>query len=193
MSARIGHGGTEASAPAERIRYDITACSLGQLLVAASDRGVCAILLGDGVDELQLDLTRRFPQADLVRDPEAVASVMESVLVGVESGSAIDGLDLDLRGTEFQRRVWRTLAGTPAGSTASYREIAQGLDMPSATRAVAGACGANSLAVVVPCHRVVRSDGSLSGYRWGVERKRELLRREREAAKQAGRAPLPTN
>ncbi len=163
------------------IRFAIAQCSLGAILVAATARGVCAILFGDDPEELAHDLERRFPRAELIGADLAFEQLVAKVIALVEApgGAAID-LPLDIRGTAFQERVWKALSKIPSGTTASYAQIAAAIGAPSATRAVAQACGANSLAVAIPCHRVVRTDGNLSGYRWGVERKQKLL--EREAA-----------
>lgn len=163
------------------IRFAVGTCSLGSILVAASGRGVCAILMGDDPDALVRDLQDRFPQATLVGGDAGFEATVATVVSLVEApGLGLD-LPLDIRGTAFQQRVWQALRAIPAGSTASYAEIAEQIGAPKAARAVAAACAANPLAVAVPCHRVVRNDGALSGYRWGVERKRALL--DREAAK----------
>lgn len=160
------------------IRFAVGECSLGSILVAASERGVCAILLGDDPDALARDLQDRFPKAELIGADAAFEQLVATVVGFVEMpGRGLD-LPLDVRGTAFQQRVWQALREIPAGTTASYAEIAQRIGAPKAVRAVAGACAANALAVAIPCHRVVRSDGGLSGYRWGVERKRALLERE---------------
>lgn len=160
------------------IRFAIGQCSLGAILVAQTTRGVCAILMGDDPEALAHDLQDRFPAATLIGGDAAFEQVVAKVVGLVETpGIGID-LPLDIRGTAFQRRVWEALQAIPAGKTASYTEIAERIGAPKAVRAVAGACAANALAVAIPCHRVVRSDGSLSGYRWGVERKRSLLERE---------------
>ena len=157
------------------IRFAIGKCSLGSLLVAQSDRGVCAILIGDDADALTRDLRGRFPEVVQGDVPVAkVAAFVDSRARGLD-------LPLDLRGTAFQRRVWQALQKIPAGKTASYTDIADRIGSPAAVRAVAQACAANPIAVAIPCHRVVRSDGALSGYRWGVERKRALLEREARA------------
>ena len=163
------------------IRFAIAACSLGALLVASTDKGVCAILLGDDAEMLLRDLQDRFPQADL-RGAEADYEQTVARVIGLVETPAL-GLDLplDVRGTAFQQRVWQALREIPAGSTVSYAELARRIGLPTGARAVAGACAANALAVAIPCHRVVRNDGALSGYRWGVERKQQLL--EREAGK----------
>jgi AraC family transcriptional regulator, regulatory protein of adaptative response / methylated-DNA-[protein]-cysteine methyltransferase len=168
---RAGGAGTE-------IRFAIGDCSLGTILVACSDRGVCAILLGDDADALARDLQDRFPNATLQGGDADFESLIAKVVGFVESPRIGLDLPLDVRGTAFQRRVWQALRAVPAGQTVSYAELAQGIGSPTAVRAVAQACGANSLAVAIPCHRVVRSDGALSGYRWGVERKRALLKME---------------
>jgi len=160
------------------IRFAIGQCALGSILVAQSEKGVCAILLGDDPDELAKDLQDRFPNATLISGDAEFESLVSQVIGLVENPSKGLDLPLDVRGTAFQQRVWEALQRIPSGSTVTYAEVAAELGEPKATRAVAGACAANNLAVVIPCHRVVRSDGSISGYRWGVERKRELLRRE---------------
>lgn len=162
----------------ETIRFAVGACSLGAILVAATARGVCAIALGDEPDALVHDLEDRFPRAELVGgDPKFEARVAR--VVGFVEAPAL-GLDLplDIRGTTFQQRVWHALRDVPAGATATYGEIAQRIGAAGAARAVARACASNPLAVAIPCHRVVRTGGELSGYRWGVERKRALLDRE---------------
>jgi AraC family transcriptional regulator of adaptative response/methylated-DNA-[protein]-cysteine methyltransferase len=148
--------------------------------VAATDEGICAILLGDEGDELARDLQRRFPQAPAAsaqREP-GLAAMLAKVIALVEAPHAGLALPLDLRGTPFQQRVWQALRRIPAGSTVSYAELAALVGLPNGARAVAGACAANALAVAIPCHRVLRSDGALSGYRWGVQRKQALLARE---------------
>ena len=163
------------------IRFAVGECSLGSILVARSERGVCAIFLGDDPDALTRELQDRFPRATLIGGDAAFEDVVAKVVGLIEApGTGVD-LPLDVRGTAFQQRVWRALREIPAGSTASYREIARRIGAPRAVRAVAHACATNPVAVAIPCHRVVRSDGGLAGYRWGVERKRELL--EREAAR----------
>jgi AraC family transcriptional regulator of adaptative response/methylated-DNA-[protein]-cysteine methyltransferase len=160
------------------IRFAIGECSLGSILVARSARGICAISLGDDPEELARDLQDRFPQARLIGDDADFAALVARVVGLVEApGLGLD-LPLDVRGTAFQRRVWEALRDIPPGATASYADIARRIGAPKSVRAVAQACGANPLAVAIPCHRVVRQDGSLSGYRWGVQRKQALLKRE---------------
>ncbi len=166
-------GGVDAS-----IRFAVAQCSLGAILVASTDRGVCAISFGDDPDALVRDLQDRFVKAELVGGDAAFETLVARVVGFVEApGLGLD-LPLDIRGTAFQQRVWTALLAIPAGTTASYARVAAEIGAPSAVRAVAHACATNTLAVAIPCHRVVRSDGGLSGYRWGVERKRALLDRE---------------
>jgi AraC family transcriptional regulator of adaptative response/methylated-DNA-[protein]-cysteine methyltransferase len=161
------------------IRFAVGACSLGHVLVAATETGVCAILLGDDPDALLRDLQDRFPKAVLTGGDHEFEAVVAQVVGLVEAPGQGTALPLDIGGTAFQQRVWQALRAIPPGRTASYAEVAQAIGAPAASRAVALACGANALAVAIPCHRVVRQDGSLSGYRWGVDRKRALLDRER--------------
>jgi AraC family transcriptional regulator of adaptative response/methylated-DNA-[protein]-cysteine methyltransferase len=160
------------------IRFAVAECSLGSILVARSAKGICAILLGDDPDALVRDLQDRFPRAALVGGDGAFEQTVARVIGLVEAPALGLDLPLDVRGTAFQRRVWRALRDIPAGKTASYAEIATRIGAPGSARAVAAACAANALAVAIPCHRVVRTDGSLSGYRWGVDRKQSLLERE---------------
>jgi AraC family transcriptional regulator of adaptative response/methylated-DNA-[protein]-cysteine methyltransferase len=160
------------------IRFAVGECSLGALLVAASDQGVCAILLGDDPDALVRDLQDRFPKARLTGGDTGFERLVARVVGFVERPAVDFDLPLDVRGTAFQQRVWQALRAIPAGATATYRDIARRVGAPKAVRAVAQACAANALAVAIPCHRVVRTDGALSGYRWGVQRKRALLARE---------------
>jgi AraC family transcriptional regulator of adaptative response/methylated-DNA-[protein]-cysteine methyltransferase len=160
------------------IHYAVHLSSLGLVLVAQSAQGVCAVLLGDDRQVLRSDLKDRFPGATLIEGDAKLSALAARVIESVESPAHGIDLPLDLRGTEFQRSVWKALRDIPAGTTASYLDIANRIGLPKSARAVAQACAANPLAVVVPCHRVVKSDGKLSGYRWGVERKRALLARE---------------
>jgi AraC family transcriptional regulator of adaptative response/methylated-DNA-[protein]-cysteine methyltransferase len=160
------------------IRFAVAQCSLGALLVAASDHGLCAVQMGDEPEALVRELQDRFARAELIGADTGFERWVAQVVGVVEApGTGLD-LPLDLRGTAFQRRVWAALRGIPAGETISYSQLAVRIGQPRAARAVAAACAANPVAVLVPCHRVVRTDGSVSGYRWGVERKRELLARE---------------
>jgi AraC family transcriptional regulator, regulatory protein of adaptative response / methylated-DNA-[protein]-cysteine methyltransferase len=160
------------------IRFAVGETSLGAVLVAATDKGVCAIMLGDDPDRLARELQDRFPRAELVGgDPGFERMVAEAVGLVEAPGQGLN-LPLDIRGTAFQERVWQALRAIPPGKTATYAEIARAVGRPKAARAVAQACAANPLAIAIPCHRVVRADGDLSGYRWGVERKRELIARE---------------
>jgi len=165
----------------ETLRYGIGTSPLGLLLVAQSEHGVCAILFGENAKTLEADLHHRFPHTALSRDDAALAATLAQACALIEHPDTAFHAMLDLRGTPFQRNVWAALRAIPAGGTASYKEVALRIGMPEASRAVAQACGANALAVAVPCHRVIRGDGALSGYRWGVERKRALLAREARA------------
>lgn len=165
----------------ETLRYGIGSSPLGLLAVAASERGVCAILFGESAKALAADLQQRFAQVKLLRDDAALAATLAQAAALIEHPDTAFHATLDLRGTPFQRKVWEALRAIPAGGTASYKEVALRIGLPDASRAVAQACGANALAVAVPCHRVIRGDGALSGYRWGVERKRALLAREARA------------
>ena len=160
------------------MHFAVGACSLGAILVAASARGVCAILLGDDPDALVRDLQDRFPKAQLIGGDQDFEHLIARVIGFVEAPAIGLDLPLDVRGTAFQRRVWQALRAIPSGATASYTDIAERIGIPRAVRAVAQACASNTLAVAIPCHRVVRKDGALAGYRWGVERKRALLERE---------------
>ena len=162
----------------EHIRFAVADCSLGAILIAATERGVCAILLGDCPESLVHDLENRFPNASLVAgDPEFEALASRAIGL-VETPAKAANLPLDIRGTAFQQKVWNAIRKIPPGETESYGQIANRIGATGAARAIAGACAANVLAVAVPCHRVVRNDGTVSGYHWGVERKRTLLKRE---------------
>ncbi len=175
LPARFRRGGAGAS-----ITFACGTSSLGVVLAAESERGVCAILLGASAGELEAELRRQFPQASLAAGGAAMERRLRQVIALVEAPAAAHTLPLDLQGTAFERRVWRALRRIPAGGRLSYGELAQRLGMPGGARAVARACTRNRLAVAVPCHRVVRGDGELAGYRWGVERKRALLAREQQ-------------
>ena len=165
----------EDAAPRE-INFSTHECWLGRALVATSDKGVCFLAFGDDAEALLGDLEARFPKARLLRACDE--SLVAEVLRFVEAPAEDFDIPLDVQGTPFQRRVWAALRQIPAGATASYSEIAESIGEPRAVRAVAAACAANKVAVAIPCHRVLRRDGSLCGYRWGVERKRALLERE---------------
>lgn len=165
------------------IRFAIGQSSLGAVLVAASDKGVCAIFLGDDPGQLIIDLENLFPHARLLGGERDFEIMVAQVIAFVEAPQIGLDLPLDLQGTAFQKRVWQALQEIPSGKTVSYSELAEKIGAPKSFRAVAGACTANKVAIAVPCHRVVRNDGALSGYRWGVERKRGLIERERKAAK----------
>jgi len=160
------------------IRFAVGECSLGAILVAQSERGICAILMGDDPDALARGLQDRFPRARFIGNDAEFEQLIAKVVGFVEAPRLGLDLPLDIQGTAFQQRVWQALREIPAGKTVTYAEIAKRIGSPRAVRAVASACGTNVLAVAIPCHRVVRKDGSLSGYRWGVERKRALLERE---------------
>jgi AraC family transcriptional regulator of adaptative response/methylated-DNA-[protein]-cysteine methyltransferase len=167
-----------AGGASTEIRFAVGECTLGSILVASSRRGVCAILLGDDPEKLTQDLQNMFPRADLIGGDADFEQLVAKVVSFVETPAIGLNLPLDMQGTAFQQRVWQALRKIPAGSTVSYSQIARRIGKSKSVRAVAQACGANTLAVAIPCHRVVRKDGALSGYRWGVERKRALLLRE---------------
>lgn len=172
---------------AERIRFTTAACALGRLLVAVTERGVCAVELGDDDAGLERRLREEFPRAEVVeRDDRALRQTVGAVLAAAE-GRGRAPLPLDLRGTAFQLRVWQALLEIPPGETRSYAGLAAAIGQPSAARAVARACAANRVALLVPCHRVVRGDGEPGGYRWGAARKRRVLAREREATPPSSR------
>ena len=176
-------GGTNAV-----LKFAIGTCSLGTILVAATGKGVAAILLGDSADRLLKDLQDRFPKAELTGGDAEFDGLVGRAIAAVEDPRLAAALPLDVRGTVFQHKVWSALRAIPAGATVSYTEVANRIGMPKAARAVAGACAANPLAVVIPCHRVVRTDGDVSGYRWGIARKRQLLDREAKTAQTQSQA-----
>lgn len=182
MAARSFRDGGDGA----EIHFALGQCSLGGILVAQSARGICAILLGDDPEALLRDLQDRFPKASLIGADAAFEQQIAQVVGLIEAPSLGLQLPLDVRGTAFQERVWQALREIPPGSTVSYAELAARIGAPKAVRAVGSACGANPLAVAIPCHRVLRSDGALSGYRWGLERKRALLLREAQ-----GKAAAP--
>jgi AraC family transcriptional regulator of adaptative response/methylated-DNA-[protein]-cysteine methyltransferase len=179
-AARLGMtpGAVRRGGAGAVIRFAVGEASLGAVLVAATDKGVCAITLGDDPEALVRDLQDRFPRAEFKGGDAEFERTIAEVVGLVEAPAQRLDLPLDIRGTAFQQKVWAALQTIPPGKTATYKEIARAIGQPTAVRAVAQACGANPLAIAIPCHRVVRSDGDLSGYRWGVERKRELIARE---------------
>ena len=166
---------------ADTISYGIGECALGQVLVARRVSGVCAILIGTKNDELVADLAARFPKAKLVANEDIIHDDLAKVIRFVDKPSEELDLPLDLRGTQFQRRVWEKLRTIPVGTTMTYTELARSVGAPNSVRAVAGACASNPIALAVPCHRVVGSNGDLAGYYWGIERKRELIKKEATA------------
>jgi len=174
-----------------RIRFATMRTSLGTLLVAATDRGLCAVTLGDSAAELEQRLREEYPAALIEAGNDGLRDWITAVVDRLEGSGDAARPPLDLHGTAFQLRVWEELQRIPAGTTRSYGEVARAIGRPSAARAVAAACAGNPVAVVVPCHRVVRETGELGGYRWGVERKRAILEREQERSKEPDRAPAP--
>ncbi|MGE6979722.1 bifunctional DNA-binding transcriptional regulator/O6-methylguanine-DNA methyltransferase Ada [Kluyvera intermedia] len=162
------------------IHYSTGECSLGRCLVAVSERGVCAVLLGDNDAQLLTELQQTLPAARYLMADAAFSQQIATVIASINQPDSTLSLPLDIRGTAFQQQVWQALLAIPAGETRSYQQVADSIGEPKAVRAVASACAANRLAIVVPCHRVVRGDGALSGYRWGVTRKAALLQREKE-------------
>jgi len=168
------------------INYTITECPLGLLLVAVTGKGICSVTLGDKDEDLTLGLRAEFPQADIARDEKELQTQVRALLAHLAGQEPHPDLPLDVQGTAFQKRVWEELRRIPYGQTASYGEIARRIGQPSATRAVARACATNPTALVTPCHRVIRENGELGGYRWGVERKRRLLEKEKSASPKRG-------
>jgi len=178
---RYAAGVEQASQTPQKIVFSIGVSAVGRVLVARSERSVCAILLGDDDSALIGELQQRFANSELTRDDAGLQRVLAQVAGFVDLPRGDLDLPLDAHGSDFQQRVWQALRSIPVGATASYTDIAQRIGSPHAVRAVAAACAANPLAVVIPCHRVIKRDGSLSGFRWGVERKRALLAREAQA------------
>jgi AraC family transcriptional regulator of adaptative response/methylated-DNA-[protein]-cysteine methyltransferase len=166
-----------------RIGYTVVSCPLGRLLMAATERGVSAVYLGDDDGVLEAALAKEYPAAEIQRDDIRLQRWVEEIVNHLSNHHPHLDLPLDVQATAFQRRVWQELQAIPYGSTRSYREVAEALGRPSASRAVARACATNPVSIIVPCHRVVRGDGSLGGYRWGLNRKRALLEQESRAAK----------
>jgi methylated-DNA-[protein]-cysteine S-methyltransferase/AraC family transcriptional regulator of adaptative response/methylated-DNA-[protein]-cysteine methyltransferase len=178
QSARANTCITSQRGAPEDIAFAIGSSNLGTVLVARSTHGVCAILIGSNDAELTADLALRFPESALARDDRKLNGDLEKILRFIEVPAQGLDLELDVHGTPFQRRVWDALCAIPSGRTVTYAALARRIGEPSAVRAVANACTANAVALAIPCHRVIRSDGTLSGYRWGVERQRALLARE---------------
>jgi AraC family transcriptional regulator of adaptative response/methylated-DNA-[protein]-cysteine methyltransferase len=162
------------------IRYTLAPSSLGTLLVAATQKGICSMMMGDDEAALIGDLEKRFPHAGRARDDAFLGSWLKAAVALIDAPGRPSALPLDIRGTAFQEQVWQALSTIPPGETRTYSEIAQEIGRPTAVRAVAAACAANPVAVAIPCHRAVRRDGTLAGYRWGVKRKAALLQREKE-------------
>ena len=163
------------------IAFAVVPCSLGRLLVAATPRGVCRVSLGDNTATLEADLAAEFPAAHIFKDQLTLEDTVKAILGYLDGSEPHLDLPLDIRATAFQRRVWQELQKIPYGETRSYAEVAKRIGQPTASRAVARACATNPAALVIPCHRVVRESGDLGGYRWGADRKRALLERERDA------------
>ena len=181
MNIAKKHSKPSTSRQNEVIYFTIGECSLGSILVASSVEGICCITLGDDPKLLLVDLRNRFKNAEIIGNDGNFKAIIAKIFAFVEAPQLGLDLPLDIRGTAFQRRVWQALCTIPSGSTASYSYIARMIGSPNSVRAVAGACAANSISLAIPCHRIVRSDGHLSGYRWGIERKRNLLAREATA------------
>ena len=180
--ASAGSATTEPkAADAEEIKFTTGRSELGTVLVARSAAGVCAILIGDEIEALRRDLADEFTNAKLLRDDSALRTDLDKVLIFIKTPSGGLDLPLDIRGTPFQRRVWDALLAVRVGYKITYAALASRIGEPGAARAVASACAANAIALAIPCHRVVASDGTLAGYRWGMERKRALLKKEAEA------------
>lgn len=162
------------------IHYGITDSPLGNLIAASTEKGVCFVMMDDNKKSLVKELGKRFPKAELIDGGKSYEATLMQVVDMIHRPAVVRPLELDVQGTAFQKSVWNALQKVPVGKTATYRDIAKSIRKPKAVRAVAQACGANNIAIVIPCHRIIKSDGSISGYRWGVHRKKELL--EREAA-----------
>jgi O-6-methylguanine DNA methyltransferase len=169
---------TATSVAVDTLSYGTSGCALGEVLVARSSKGVCVVLIGDTAEELEADLAARFPKSTILGNELTVREDLAKVVRFMEQPTEGLDLTLDMRGTPFQRQVWDKLRGIPVGRTVTYTELANAVSPLSSPRAIAGACAANTIALAIPCHRVVRNDGDLAGYRWGIERKRELIRKE---------------
>lgn len=179
MVTVAGYTGRQLPMNHSALAYTIGQSSLGTVLIAGSRQGLRAILLGDDEQELIIDLQRRFGPIDLICSDAALDGLLQRVIAMIEQPTVAPPIPLDMHGTPFQMQVWNALLQVPAGRTVTYTQLAESLGRPRSARAVAQACAANALAVAVPCHRVIRADGGLSGYRWNVDRKRQLLARER--------------
>lgn len=181
-AARLGMAARDYRARGRglRIAYTTFSSPLGEVLIAATERGVCSVKLGD---DGEAQLAEEFSEAERVRDPSALATARRAVLEFLNGDGTLAQLPLDVRGTVFQRKVWEALRGIPRGETRSYQQIARAIGTPRAVRAVGSACGANPAALVIPCHRALRSDGGLGGYAWGIERKQRLLAIEKRTRK----------
>jgi len=192
-AGRLGMRATEYRARGKGVRIAFTtfASPLGRVLVASSPRGVCALKLGDDAPALEALLRTEFAEAQLVADTAGLAPLRERVLAFLAGDASLARVPLDLRGTVFQRRVWEALRRIPRGETRSYSEIAREVGAPAAVRAVGSACGANPVALIVPCHRVLRADGALGGYAWGIARKERLLEMEAKPRQGRGASPKP--
>jgi AraC family transcriptional regulator of adaptative response/methylated-DNA-[protein]-cysteine methyltransferase len=178
--ARYGKGGRGAV-----INYAIVETPLGRLLVAATNKGVCSVMLGDSDASLKGDLSREFPEAEIRHEEKTLRSSLNAIVEHLKNKSPHIDLPLDIRATAFQRQVWEQLRAIPYGETYSYSEVAEAIGRRKAVRAVARACATNPVALVIPCHRVIREDKSLGGYRWGLERKKKLLAREKETIRRS--------
>ena len=163
------------------IQYDIARSTLGLVLVARSSEGICSVIMGDDIEAVVAELQTRFPEARLQHTEDHLDPSTQAVVSYIESPSAMPDLLMDIKGTSFQTSVWSALCDIPIGTTVSYTDIAEKIGRPQSARAVAGACASNKIAILIPCHRVVRSSGKISGYRWGVDRKKILLEREKHA------------
>ena len=175
--ATYGRGGANV-----KINYTVMPCDLGWLLVAATEKGVCAVKLGDSIEQLERELRDEFNAATIEKSDRGLSDAVSTITRQLDLKQGLIQLPLDVRSTAFQRLVWRALRNIPSGETRSYSDIAQAIGRPAAVRAVARACASNPVALVIPCHRVIREDKSLGGYRWGLERKKKLLAKERAAA-----------
>ena len=179
MSTRANLSSAKSLNTAEKIHYAPATCWLGQVLVAVTGKGICAIILADDRKLALQELKARFPGAQLILAEKELDLLIEEIKRLIASPNKPLKFELDIRGTVFQQRVWQALCDIPCGETRSYSELAKKIGAPKSVRAVASACAANAIAIAIPCHRVVRSNGELSGYRWGIERKRQLLEREK--------------